>query len=188
MLRRNFIGGVLALAASGARADGAAQILGRLNEPRTHAIMRHALAPGTGDPDIFTLRDCATQRNLDGRGREQARRAGEMVRDAGARIDRVLSSQWCRCLDTARLLALGEIEEEPALNSFFEDRSRRRPQTADLRARLTATPDSETLFMVTHQVNITALTGRGVTSGEIFVIRTQESGEVDVVGRVSVPI
>ena len=188
MRRRDFIGGAIALAATEAWADGAVQILGRLNESRTHAIMRHALAPGTGDPARFELRDCSTQRNLDDRGRQQARRAGEMVRAAGARIERVLSSQWCRCLETSRLLRLGEIEEEPALNSFFQNRSQRGPQTATLRARLTATSHTQTLFMVTHQVNITALTGQGVTSGEIFVIRSHETSDVEVLGRVSVPV
>ncbi|MEM6421797.1 MAG: histidine phosphatase family protein, partial [Pseudomonadota bacterium] len=97
--------------------------------------MRHALAPGTGDPAAFELRDCATQRNLDARGRAQAVATGQMIRDAGIRIDAVLSSQWCRCLDTARLLDLGPVIEEPALNSFFRDRARGRPQTDDLLAR-----------------------------------------------------
>ena len=73
------------------------------------ALIRHALAPGTGDPAGFRVDDCATQRNLSPTGRAQARAIGERFRANGIDTAAVLSSQWCRCLDTARELALGEI-------------------------------------------------------------------------------
>ncbi|MEM9059087.1 MAG: histidine phosphatase family protein [Pseudomonadota bacterium] len=145
-----------------------------LNRPATVAIMRHALAPGTSDPSGFQLRDCTTQRNLDARGRAQARAIGAAIRAAGVRIDRVLSSQWCRCLETAELLGLGPVDEAPMLNSFFEDRSTAEAQTAELRAYLQTLPPDQTVLLVTHQVNITALTDRGVGSGEVFVIASGE--------------
>ena len=105
----------------------------RLSQPGIVAIVRHAHAPGTGDSTRFVLDDCTTQRNLDVRGREQAREIGAAIRAAGVTVHRVLTSQWCRCRDTARLLDLGPVEELPALNSFFRNPARADRQTAELR-------------------------------------------------------
>lgn len=156
----------------------------RLAEPGVIAIMRHALAPGTSDPAGFRLDDCSTQRNLDDRGRAQARAIGTAIRDAGIRVDRVLTSQWCRCRETAEMLDLAPAEDLPALNSFFEDRSRADAQTEELRRVLAALPPDETVMLVTHQVNITALTGRGVGSGEVFVLELSETGAIEVLDEI----
>ncbi len=158
--------------------------LARLYEPGTVAVMRHASAPGFGDPASFALDDCATQRNLDARGRAQARETGAAIRAAGATVDRVLTSQWCRCRDTARLLGLGPVEDLPALNSFFRDRSRADAQTAELRKFLLGLRPDETVVLVTHYVNIQALTGRGVASGEVLLLEIGRGGAVSVVGGV----
>ena len=155
--------------------------LARLSEPGVVAIMRHALAPGSGDSASFALGDCATQRNLDARGRVQARETGAAIRAAGETVDRVLTSQWCRCRDTARLLDLGPVEELPALNSFFRDRSRADAQTAELRKFLLGLPPEETVVLVTHYVNIAALTGRGAASGEVLLLEIGRDGAVSVV-------
>ncbi len=152
-----------------------------LSEPGTVAIMRHALAPGTGDPESFALGDCASQRNLDARGRAQARRVGAAIRAAGVTVHRVLTSQWCRCRDTARLLDLGPVEPLPALNSFFRNRARADGQTAELRQFLRGLPPHETVVLVTHQVNITALTGRWAASGEVLLLRIGRDGAVAVI-------
>ena len=152
-----------------------------LGQPGAIAIMRHALAPGTGDPADLTIGDCATQRNLDATGRAQARAIGQAFRDRGIAFDRVFTSQWCRTRETAELLALGPVEEAPALNSFFRDRSTRDAQTADLRALIAATPGR--LMLVTHQVNISALTGRSTRSGEVLVIRQTDAG-TEVLGSI----
>ncbi len=96
-------------------------------------LIRHALAPGTGDPENFQLDDCATQRNLSVAGREQARRLGDALKQRGIAVKQVLSSQWCRCLETAELMAVGEVEPFPALNSFFRDRATEPTQTAQVR-------------------------------------------------------
>ena len=152
--------------------------------PGTHLLMRHALAPGLGDPADFSLADCGVQRNLNGAGRQQARRIGERLRAAGVKPDRVLTSQWCRCRDSAVLLGLGEVEDQPALNSFFRDASTRRAQTAgvlDLLRRLDAA--GEKALLVTHQVNITALTGVFPASGEILVTRL-EDGRLRALARI----
>ena len=156
----------------------------RLSEPGTVAVMRHASAPGFGDPASFVLDDCATQRNLDARGRAQARETGAAIRAAGATVDRVLTSQWCRCRDTARLLKLGPVEDLPALNSFFRDRSRAEAQTGELRKFLLGLRPDETVVLVTHYVNIQALTGRGVASGEVLLLEIGRDGALSVAGGV----
>lgn len=155
-----------------------------LKRPGVIAIMRHAIAPGTGDPANFQLTDCSTQRNLDERGRAQARAVGRAIRENGVVIDRVLSSQWCRCLETAELLQLVQVEEFPALNSFFSDRSTEDAQTEETRNFLARLPDDAQIILVTHQVNITALTGRPVRSGEVFVIDVTPDGHVEVLAQI----
>ncbi len=150
-----------------------------------HALMRHAIAPGTGDPANFTLGDCTTQRNLDATGQDQARQAGDRIREMGIKVDTILTSQWCRCLETAQLLDLGSPTEEPALNSFFQDRSTRTQQTEQIKQRLVEIPDGQKVVLVTHQVNITALTDIFPRSGEIILFRLNNNGnDVEVLGRI----
>ncbi|HYG86894.1 MAG TPA: histidine phosphatase family protein [Azospirillum sp.] len=135
-------------------------------------LMRHAEAPGVGDPDGFRLGDCSTQRNLNDSGRAQARRMGDRLRTLGIGQARVLSSQWCRCLETARLLNLGPVEEAPALNSFFGRPEEREKKTAAMRAFLAGLPpNGPPVVLVTHQITITALTGLGAASGEAILLR-----------------
>ncbi len=169
-----------------ARADTPAE-LELLKQPGVHAIMRHALAPGFGDPAEFQLNVCNTQRNLDERGRQQAKAVGSALKASGIAFDRVLTSQWCRCRETADLLDLGKPADFPGLNSFFQDRSTAEAQTEQVRGLLKALPPGEKLMLVTHQVNITALTGRGVSSGEIFLIKLDAEGKVNVVGEFLLP-
>ena len=82
-------------------------------------LIRHALAPGYSDPDYFDVTNCKTQRNLNDEGRDQSKKIGGLFRSNGIRKAAVYSSQWCRCLDTGRLLDLGEVSELPSLNSFL---------------------------------------------------------------------
>ncbi len=148
------------------------------------ALLRHAIAPGTGDPVDFSLDDCHTQRNLSENGRDQAARIGARFKDNG--IDRadVYSSQWCRCLDTATLLNLGSVQELPILNSFFRHHERRAEQTQALQAWLGQATLADVTVLVTHQVNITALTGIFPTSGELVIVRVAEDGNVSVAGTI----
>lgn len=152
-----------------------------LKQPDAIAIMRHALAPGTGDPSGFSLYDCATQRNLDARGQAQARKIGNAIRVRGIVFDLVLTSQWCRTRETAELLDLGPVTDAPALNSFFGDYESRTPQTRDTLALIDAAKGR--LMLVTHQVNISALTGGGARSGEVVVFRMKD-GAPEVTGRI----
>jgi len=116
---------------------------------RAAALIRHAIAPGIGSPAEFRIYDCGTQRNLSDEGREQARAVGDRLRAGGIARAAIYSSQWCRCLETARLLDLGEVIELPALNSLFNDRSRAEQQTGELTALLRAALPSDPLVLVT---------------------------------------
>ncbi len=166
---------------------GTASVLETLKQPGIHAIMRHALAPGTGDPAAFQIGDCSTQRNLDERGREQARSLGRALKTAGIVFDRVLTSQWCRCRETADVLEFGKPIDFPGLNSFYQNRSTADAQTEEVREFLRSLSESETVLLVTHQVNITALTGRSVSSGEVFLVRTGPDGNVRVIAAFLIP-
>jgi phosphohistidine phosphatase SixA len=130
-------------------------------------LMRHALAPGTGDPSGFQLGDCSTQRNLSETGREQARQAGNEFRKRQIPVKQVLSSQWCRCLETAKLLNLGEVKPVPALNSFFRDRSTEDVQTAQTRRLISENRQQE---------------GVVPRSGASVVVQANAAGEVVVIG------
>lgn len=146
-------------------------------------LFRHANAPGTGDPSGFRLGDCATQRNLDDTGRSQSQRIGSMFRSRNIQVGRVLTSQWCRCVDTAVLAFPGQATTAPEFNSYFNDRASEARQTAEARATLTAWTGPGALVVVTHQVNITALTGIVPASGEGVVVRTT-GGRLTMIGRV----
>lgn len=158
----------------------------QLDAPGYVVMMRHTLAPGTGDPAAFRLDDCTTQRNLSTEGREQAVRIGKAFRSRKIRIARVLSSQWCRCLDTARLMNLGRVEPFPALNSFFNASSREARQSAEVRRFIVNNRNTQGVtIMVTHQVNITGLTGIVPQSGESVVLRSNDQGQVKVLGQLA---
>ena len=146
-------------------------------------LIRHATTePGLGDPPGFRVEDCATQRNLSEAGRAEARLIGAAFRQRGIPVHRVLSSRWCRCLETGQL-AFGRAEPWLALDSFFDDRSREPEQTRTVRALIAEPLAVGNLVLVTHQVNITALTGIVPAMGEIVVISPQPGETVKIAGR-----
>jgi phosphohistidine phosphatase SixA len=147
-------------------------------------LMRHALAPGIGDPEDFSLNDCTTQRNLSDTGREQAARIGSKLKEAGITEADIYTSQWCRCRETAALLSLGTPKDLPSLNSFFREAGRRLQQTEELQSWLTAQPLTRPLILVTHQVNITAFSSVFPQSGEIVVMRRDEDNRFQVAGTI----
>jgi broad specificity phosphatase PhoE len=176
----------VALAAIGATPDALVvgdavwKLLGRGGHV---VLVRHASTEaGLGDPPGFRLGDCATQRNLSEAGREEARRLGEAFRARDIPVGRVLSSRWCRCIDTARL-AFGRAEGWPPLDSFFDDRSREPGQTAAVRRLVAERPAEGNLVLVTHNVNITALAGISPAPGELVVLTPREDGTFTVTGR-----
>ena len=146
-----------------------------------HILMiRHANAPGFGDPDNIEIGDCSTQRNLDETGRVQAKNIGNWLRKNKIKAEAVHSSQWCRCLETANLLDMSEVKELPALNSFFQKPENREPNIRDLKAFISAqTLNKKLIIMVTHQVTISALTGKYVTSGEGVLLKLNSPQSYD---------
>ncbi len=163
MRRRNLSIALGALAASAARAQAPAAWEALADG--AIVLFRHADAPGTGDPAQFRLGD---------KGRAQARALGERLRARQVAIGAVWTSQWCRTRETAELAFPGRAQDEPAFNSFFGERSPEAgQQTAAARARLSAWRGPGVLVVVTHQVNITALTGVFPASGEGVVLRRQ---------------
>jgi phosphohistidine phosphatase SixA len=179
-----FLSAVLVALAGTAAADEAAWAA--LEKPGRIALMRHALAPGTGDPANFALGDCSTQRNLNAAGRAQARAVGAAFRERGIAVDRVRTSQWCRCRDTAELLDLGPVAAFPALNSFYRNRATAEAQTRKTREFLASVPEDERVVLVTHQVNITALTDRFPAAGEVLVIDVDDAGTVKTLGSIQI--
>jgi len=146
-------------------------------------MIRHANAPGSGDPANFKIGDCETQRNLDERGRAQARAIGVFLRHHEIVKVRVYSSQWCRCLETARLMNLGTVQQLPALNSFFSRPADREARIVALKAFLAEQPrDGRPIILITHYVTIAAMTGEGVSAGEGMVLQLK-NGSPKVVGR-----
>ncbi len=156
-----------------------------LRESGTVLIVRHAeTLPGLGDPPGFRLDDCATQRNLSETGRAQAAAMGRKLAEQGVAVTRVESSRWCRTADTARLaFPRLQVVFVEALNSFFESRSDAGRQTRALSARIAEWNGPGVLVLVTHQVNISALTGRPTAVGEAVVLRPA-GGDVQVLGTI----
>lgn len=163
-------------------AAGAA-VMAALREPGTIVLMRHARAPGVGDPAGFKLDDCSTQRNLNDEGRADARALGQRLREAGVPVGRVLSSAWCRCLETARLLGVGPVQAHPAFASIFPDDAKRDEITAQARQVIADWRGPGVLLAVTHQVNIQALAGVNTSSGEMVVLKKRPDGTLQEVGR-----
>jgi broad specificity phosphatase PhoE len=159
-------------------------VVGALQSAGTVLMIRHAEAPGTGDPAGFRLDDCSTQRNLSEGGRQQAKVIGDWLRAQGIEQARVYSSQWCRCLDTARLMAVGDVKPLPGLNNFYQRPQDREPNLAALRRFLDQQPrDGGLLVLVTHQVTINGLTGEYTPSGHGVLLRLEDGGGYSLVGK-----
>ncbi len=163
---------VLALLLGGAlaAADDAAPWAELAHDGRV-ALVRHAdTGGGAGDPPGFRLDDCATQRNLTEAGRADARALGERFRAHGVKVAKVLSSPWCRCRDTATLMALGPVETETTFSNAFTLRERVDELTAGARAVIAAWRGPGTLVIVTHGANIRPLTGIDPGEGGMVVV------------------
>jgi phosphohistidine phosphatase SixA len=145
------------------------------------ALMRHADAPGgAGDPPGFRVEDCATQRNLSETGRSDAAKIGARLKREGIAFEKILSSPWCRCKDTATLLDLGPVETEATFGNVVVLRDQRNALTAGARAVIAKWNGPSNLLVVTHGANIAALTTLWPASGEIVVVR---GGGGEAVGR-----
>jgi len=160
MISRILFSGLLALLFSlpAVAADNNEEAWDALRDGRAVLMLRHALAPGGGDPGNFDINDCSTQRNLNDTGREQARAWKPFLADHGITEARVFSSQWCRCMDTATGMDMGEVTEWPSLNSFFRNRGDGPTQTRQTISLVNQLEEGAPVIMVSHQVNVTALT------------------------------
>ncbi|WP_303291288.1 histidine phosphatase family protein [Marinobacter sp. SS5-14b] len=156
-----------------------------LREGRAVLMMRHALAPGTGDPAGFNVNDCSTQRNLSETGREEARLWKRLLGNHGITEARVFSSQWCRCMDTAREMDMGAVTAWPVLNSFFRNRGDGDTQTRQTIALVNDLEPGAPVVLVSHQVNVTALTGVFPRSNEGVILALPLSESPEVLARVS---
>jgi phosphohistidine phosphatase SixA len=147
-------------------------------------LLRHTIAPGVGDPENFKLNDCSTQRNLSQVGRDDAKAVGDWLKRRDIKISRVESSRWCRAKETAQLLGIGRVRLNSNLDSLFESKDpakaiqtvRVKKQIVDWRNK------SGLLVLVGHFVNIGAVTGVGVGSGEGVLVKADSKGKITVVG------
>lgn len=159
------------------------ELVDRLNAGGHILMIRHAMAPGNGDPSNFKIGDCSTQRNLDHYGQAQAQNIGKWLRNKGIESVRVYSSQWCRCLETANLMGLGSVQELTALNSFYEHIQNREPHLSALNDFISRQPaEGELIIFVTHFVTIAAMTGKSVSSGEGILLQLNKDASYTVVG------
>jgi len=187
LLRRLFLSILLLLGATATTARAAVDesVWALLKKGGNIILLRHAQTePGIGDPAGFTLGRCETQRNLSAQGRADAAALGAQFRARAIPLDAVFSSRWCRALDTATL-AFGRVTPAPMLDSMFKDRidsddSAKRDTLFDT---LAARRGSGNVVLVTHAVNIAALTGVSPASGEMIVTRLAGPRMLVVIGR-----
>ena len=152
-------------------------------------LIRHALAPGVGDPANFRLGDCSTQRNLSKEGRQDARDIGNWLQRRDVSIFRVESSRWCRAKETAELLGIGRVNLNRNLDSLFENSDPiKSAQTAKIRNKIINHRQTKGLLvLVGHFVNVSALTGIALESGEGVLVRANSKGEIKVMGYSPLP-
>jgi broad specificity phosphatase PhoE len=166
----------------------AADVWSALRTAGHFAMIRHASAPGTLDPPGFRLDDCATQRNLSAAGRAQAAHMGDLLRTNGITAARLYSSQWCRCLDTAMLMKLGDVTHQPLLNYFGPEPQPRARQLDALRAWIGRLDLGQPTLLVTHQVVISGIAESAAENGEILLLRRDADGRLSVETRQSTAI
>jgi phosphohistidine phosphatase SixA len=166
-------------------AQASESIWDALRAPGSVVVLRHSFAPGGFDPPDARLDDCSTQRNLDARGRAQARRIGDAFRHHGVSVGTVLSSPRCRCLDTARL-AFGQAQPWEVLQGSLNDAERRRHQIAEIRDAIAGHRNGPPLVLVTHGSVVSDLTGLTVQMGEVVVLRRGPDGSHIVAGQLYV--
>ncbi len=175
---------LLCLAASTAQADEA---LWKLVQQGGQVLMiRHATTvPGVGDPEGFRLDDCATQRNLSAEGRAEAKRLGAALRARKVPVGEVLSSPWCRCIETAELALGSRPATWAALGNLFGRPEAAQAQVREMRSRIGDYRGKRNLVLVTHGSTTLALTGVSPAQGEIVVLTPQGGGKFRVAGRLT---
>ena len=152
------------------KADSNKNLISQLKDGGKLIFLRHAYAPGNGDPDNFNLNDCSTQRNLNVTGKNQSKRIGKFFKKNKIPIDLVISSEWCRCKETA-LIAFNEFETENFLNSFYSEKfyKYKDTQIINLVNYVKKWKGKKNLILVTHYVVISEIFGYAPSSGEVII-------------------
>ncbi len=155
---------------SSIKADSQKKLINELKEGGKILFIRHAYAPGNGDPENFDIKDCSTQRNLNEQGIEQSKKIGQFFTQNQIIFNKIFSSEWCRCKDTAKY-AFNEFKTFDALNSFYQAKflKNKDRQITDLKKLIKNWDDNKNLILITHYVVISEMLGVGVSSGEIIV-------------------
>ena len=166
----NFILIIFLILTNGIKADTNIQVLKNLKNGGNLIFIRHAYAPGGGDPDNFDINDCLTQRNLSEEGRIQAKNIGNYFKENLIPIDKVISSEWCRCKETAEI-AFEKFETNNFLNSFFSEKfsKNRKKQIKNLKKYINEWDGNKNLVFVTHYVVIFEALNYASSSGEIVI-------------------
>ena len=165
------------------KADIEISVLKKLKSGGNLIFIRHAYAPGGGDPEYFNINDCLTQRNLNNDGREQAKNIGIFFKENKIPIDKIISSEWCRCKETAKI-AFGTFETKNFLNSFFSEKFSKNKinQIKDLKKYIENWDSKKNLVFVTHYVVISEVMNYNPSSGEIVISdkRLKKIGNVEI--------
>ena len=166
----NFILIIFLILTNGIKADTEFQVLKNLKNGGNLIFIRHAYAPGAGDPDNFDINDCTTQRNLSEEGREQAKNIGNFFKDNKIPIYKVISSEWCRCKETA-VIGFNKFEKKKFLNSFFSPKfaKNKDKQVMDLKRYVKQFKSEKNLILITHYVVISEIIDYYSSSGEIII-------------------
>ena len=172
---------MLGVVMTGSFQASASELSESLKKSDSVLLMRHALAPGVGDPAGYKLQDCKSQRNLDATGRAQAQKTGQWLKAQGVGNALVFTSAWCRCKETAENLAFGTPVLEPSLNSFFDDMRQGPQSNVNLQKFIVGQLKSKgdkALILVTHHVNIAEFTGENVGSGDMVLAKVNSAGKL----------
>jgi phosphohistidine phosphatase SixA len=172
---------MLGVVMTGSFQASASELSESLKKSDAVLLMRHALAPGIGDPAGYKLQDCKSQRNLDATGRAQAQKTGQWLKAQGVGNALVFTSAWCRCKETAENLAFGTPVLEPSLNSFFDDMRQGPQSNVNLQKFIVGQLKSKgdkALILVTHHVNIAEFTRENVGSGDMVLAKVNSAGKL----------
>ena len=172
---------MLGVVMTGSFQASASELSESLKKSDAVLLMRHALAPGIGDPAGYKLQDCKSQRNLDATGRAQAQKTGQWLKAQGVGNALVFTSAWCRCKETAENLAFGTPVLEPSLNSFFDDMRQGPQSNVNLQKFIVGQLKSKgdkALILVTHHVNIAEFTAENVGSGDMVLAKINSAGKL----------
>ena len=152
------------------KADLNKNLMNQLLDGNKLIFIRHAYAPGSGDPDNFNLNDCSTQRNLSEEGRKQAQKIGKFFINNNIKIEKVFSSEWCRCKETAEI-AFKNYYTKNFLNSFYSSKyaKNKTKQIEELDNYVQQLKSNQNIVLVTHYVLISEVLNYAPSSGEIVV-------------------